>query len=102
MPLPDIPIPINRPKAELSDVRLTPRLCLMSDLGRDLLGTHKRQLQNPISMEAMGQYSGLILYETDLPQTRNDYANLVVAGLRDRAIVYIDSVGNINLCYNYV
>lgn len=48
--------------------------------------------EKPITFEAINQYSGLVLYETDLPDFQIDPTLLKVNGLRDRALVYVDDM----------
>eukprot|EP00057_Strongylocentrotus_purpuratus_P033676 XP_792349.2 PREDICTED: beta-galactosidase [Strongylocentrotus purpuratus] len=46
----------------------------------------------PITMEAMQQYQGFMLYRTKLPQNYATPANLTIEGIRDRGYVIIDQV----------
>lgn len=57
----------------------------------DTAGVASILYENPISFEAINQYSGLVLYETDVPATdKIDPTLLKVNGLRDRALVFLD------------
>lgn len=113
------PLPERAPKMTLSPIQMVGIDTLLSARGRKFLGrphgnsssnpsldfekpeafpeslresidgisiTHK----NPISFEALNQYSGLILYEVDLPPVRIDPTLLKINGLRDRAIILLD------------
>ena len=54
------------------------------------LGTPSKFAEKPFSFEKMNQYSGFILYETNLPVLKRDPAVLKLNQLRDRAYVYVD------------
>lgn len=43
-----------------------------------------------LTFEELNQFSGFVLYETDLPKFTRDPSNLVIEKLRDRAQVYVD------------
>lgn len=90
LPLPDIPLPLALPKMGLGSVTLQPVERLLSNRGRAALGTYVRQANQPMSFEALDQYSGFVLYETKLPKLTSDPSLLIVNGLRDRANVYVD------------
>lgn len=72
-------------------VELKPILNLLSAEGRATLakGTAIQSLK-PKTFEELDQYSGLVLYETQLPTFSLDPALLTVNDLRDRAHVYVD------------
>lgn len=65
---------------------------LFSTTGRDLLSTKSMCAEKPISFEEFGQSSGYLLYEADLPELHIDPAQLMVNGLADRALVYVDDL----------
>lgn len=48
----------------------------------------------PLSLEALDQYSGLVLYEADLPRLRKDPSVLKIDEIHDRAYVYVDRVSS--------
>jgi len=43
-----------------------------------------------LTFEQIDQFSGFVLYETNVPKLSRDPSNLLVTGLRDRALVFID------------
>lgn len=43
-----------------------------------------------LTFEELDQFSGFVLYETNLPKFTRDPNNLVIEKLRDRALIYID------------
>lgn len=91
-------IPVTRaPKLKLPSVQLNPVGYLLSEKGRAHLGrdhfdgtSTKVSSQRPLSFEVMNQFSGFVLYETDLPILELDPTEIVVNNLHDRAMVYID------------
>lgn len=115
------PLPPKETKMSLSPISLTPVDTLLSRNGRRFLGrphgnsssnpsilfepdesievsseeevaTISYKNRKPLTFEAINQYSGLVLYETDLPQLEIDPTLLKINGLRDRALVYIDGI----------
>ncbi|XP_077290508.1 ectoderm-expressed 3 [Arctopsyche grandis] len=90
MPLPDIPIPAVKPKGAYGVMLMNPILALLGPDGRDRLSTKVLVAFNTKTMEGLGQNSGLVLYETTIPSNRPDPSSIIVADLRDRAIVYVD------------
>lgn len=92
MPLPDIPIPAVKPKGAYGAILMNPTLALLGPDGRDRLSTNVLAAFSIKTMEALGQNSGLVLYETTISSKRPDPSSITVADLRDRAIVYIDGV----------
>lgn len=92
------PVPVTRtPKLKLPSVQLNAVGYLLSEKGRTHLGrdhfdgtSTKVMSSRPLSFEAMNQFSGFVLYETDLPILELDPTEIVVNNLHDRALVYID------------
>lgn len=92
------PTPVTRsPKLKLPSVQLNSIGYLLSEKGRKHLardhydGTStKTTSPRPLSFEAMNQFSGFVLYETDLPILELDPTELVINSLHDRAMVYVD------------
>lgn len=92
------PIPVAQtPKLKLQSVQLNPLGYLLSEKGRTHLGrdhfdgtSTTVSSQRPLSFEVMNQFSGFVLYETDLPILELDPTEIVVNNLHDRATVYID------------
>lgn len=90
LPLPDIPLPQPLPKWSMSDpIWLEPIAELLAPRARSLLGTEPKLSHQPnVSFEQLGQYSGYVLYETQLPDRfKADPSVLHVQQLHDRAIV---------------
>ncbi|XP_034100058.2 beta-galactosidase [Drosophila albomicans] len=72
-------------------VELTPALELLSPEGRAALSKGTPVIaEKPKSFEEVDQYSGLLLYETTLPDMDLDPTLLKVEDLRDRAHVFVD------------
>lgn len=90
LPLPNIPVPSPVPKKSYGSVRLTSCCNLLSPEARQRLATGFVQSAKPQSFEALNQYSGLVLYETQLPSFKRDPSILSVPGLADRGYVYVD------------
>lgn len=49
----------------------------------------------PQTFESLQLYSGFMLYETTLPPDFQGYGHLRANAVHDRAIVYVDKVGNV-------
>ncbi|KAH8280149.1 hypothetical protein KR018_011268 [Drosophila ironensis] len=90
LPLPNVPVPGPVPKRTYGTVRLTSCCTLLSQEARQRLSSGFVKSSKPLSFEALGQYSGLVLYETRLPSFKRDPSILNVGGLADRAYVYVD------------
>lgn len=90
LPLPDIPLPQPLPKWSRNDaIWLEPIDELLAPHARSLLGTKPMHSHQPnVSFEQLGQYSGFVLYETQLPDPfQADPSVLQIQQLHDRAIV---------------
>lgn len=74
----------------LHAVDMKPIDSILSEQGRSILGTRPFQTNVLQTFEQLGQFSGFVLYEATLPKLSRDPSNLIVTGLRDRALVYID------------
>lgn len=74
----------------LSAVHMKPIDTILSDHGREALGSRPFQTSKLLTFEELNQFSGFVLYETTLPKLSRDPSNLVVTDLRDRALIYID------------
>lgn len=93
LPLPNIPVPEREPKMRLDPVQLTPQTILLSDTARQLLASTPIISKVPLTFEAINQYSGFVLYETDLPRfLSRDPSLLVIDNLCDRAHIFVDGV----------
>lgn len=92
LPLPDIPVPVESPKMTLPSIELQAKAALLSDASRRYLGTSFTQSFKPKTFEELNQFSGFVLYETELPKLKRDPSVLKIPFLNDRAIVTIDDV----------
>lgn len=92
LPLPDIPVPSRMPKMKLPDLQLYFKTTLLSPIARRELGRLPVYSSKPLSFEEMDQYSGFLLYETDLPTLKVDPSLLAISKLNDRAHVLVDNV----------
>ncbi|KAH8243823.1 hypothetical protein KR032_010419 [Drosophila birchii] len=90
LPLPNVPVPEPVPKRAYGTVRLAGCCTLLSAEARQCLSTGFVQSATPKTFEALGQYSGLVLYETWLPSFKRDPSILNIAGIADRGYVYVD------------
>lgn len=81
-PVPDGPVPQDTPKMGLAPVSLTERAGLWDSLPAPVPGP------TPLAMEALGQDYGYVLYRHHL--TVPARGRLTIAGLRDRAQVFLD------------
>lgn len=78
------------PKMVLPSIRLNPKGYLISEKGKNHLGRKTLSAQRPISFEDLNQFSGFVLYETELPILELDPTELSVERLHDRGLVYVD------------
>lgn len=92
LPLPNIPVPQREPKMSLGTIGIHPANILSSNISRRHMGTIPVHSRSPMTFEALNQYSGLVLYETNLPQFNRDPSRLKIDQLRDRAYIYVDKV----------
>lgn len=83
-------IPPRAPTMTPTAVTLKPVNTIFSPQGRNLLGTRPFISNTLLTFEQLDQFSGFVLYETELPKLTRDPSNLIVTNLRDRALVYID------------
>lgn len=96
LPDPNVTVPAPSPKMVLPEVRLAPSATLLSDIGRRTLGNAPVQSPKPLSFEALNQFSGFVLYETQITNINIDPSNLVVDKLKDRAHIFVDGVSQRN------
>lgn len=76
------------------EVTLHPVNILSSNISRRHMGTAPVHSRSPMTFEALNQYSGLILYEANLPVFARDPSILKIDKIRDRAYVYVDKVSS--------
>lgn len=91
--LPNISVPARAPKLNLGTICLAPKCLLLSQMARQHLGRLPIKSQYPLTFEAIDQYSGFVLYETNLPRLRQGI--LSIPKLGDRAIVLVDNVSDL-------
>lgn len=65
---------------------------LLSPEFRSQLASKTLSSEVTLSFEEFGQFSGYLLYETELPTFSIDPVQLTVNGLADRALVYVDDL----------
>lgn len=92
LPLPNISIPVETPKMKLPTVELHAKTTLLSADSRRFLGNPLIKSKKPKTFEELQQFSGFVLYETELPKLKKDPSVLEIPTLHDRAIVSIDNV----------
>lgn len=74
----------------LEGFALQPKVNLLSADVRKTLGSEPKVFGLPPTFEELSQNSGLVLYETTIPEFTRDPSKLTIPDLRDRAYVYID------------
>lgn len=92
LPLPNITIPLKTPKMKIPTIEVHPKTALLSSVGRQFLGSKVIQSEKPLTFEEINQFSGFVLYETELPTFKMDPSVLTIPTLHDRAVVTIDNV----------
>lgn len=93
VPLPNMSVPKRAPKLSLPPVQLLPKAALLSPIARQKLGNLMNEtFKTPVTFERIDQYSGFILYETQLPNFRKDPTILSAPNIKDRAHVFVDNV----------
>ncbi|XP_050100366.1 beta-galactosidase-like isoform X1 [Anopheles aquasalis] len=91
LPLAIMPVPEASPKMVLESIQLTTIGSILSESGRQLLGTNPANPSRKLlTFEEINQNSGFVLYETTLPKLTRDPSLLTINGLHDRAQVYLD------------
>lgn len=92
LPLPNISVPFRAHKMKLPAVHLFAKFGLLSSIARRKLGhASNKTFSTPPTFEQLDQYSGFVLYETILPNYRND-PSILTADVKDRAHVFVDDV----------
>ncbi|XP_039950885.1 beta-galactosidase [Bactrocera tryoni] len=82
---------IETQRLAYGNVTLKPVTNLLSEVGRTTLAKGEPLLaEKPLTFENLDQYSGLVLYETELPHLEIDPTVLTVNELHDRAFVFVD------------
>lgn len=102
MELPKLKLPIKEPKMLLKNVTLTKITNLFSQESRNILGSKPIKSRMPLTFESINQYSGLVLYETELPILHRNPSELKINELHDRAYVYVEKglIGILSRNYN--
>lgn len=83
-------IPAKQLTMSLRAVDLRAVNSILSQQGRNALGSRPFISNRLMTFEELNQNSGFVLYETALPTLTRDPSRLEVNNLRDRALVYID------------
>lgn len=92
LPLPNISIPLKSPKMKIPTIEVHAKTALLSAASRQTLGREMITSVKPLTFEELNQFSGFVLYETELPTFKLDPSILTIPKLHDRAIVTIDNV----------
>lgn len=90
--MPPLSLPNPSKKVKYPSINVTAVNTIISNEGRQYLASAAVDAGGRLkTFEELDQFSGFVLYETNLPKTfSRDPANLVVDKLRDRALIYID------------
>ncbi len=72
----------------INDVKFTRKTDLIDNVSN--LTDNVRKSGNPLTMETMNQNYGFIMYSTDAVYTDDSERLLIINGLKDRALVFID------------
>lgn len=86
----ELPIIEKKAFGSLSPIEVSAVGTILSAEGREYLGARSIKSERLLTFEELDQFSGFVLYETTLPKLTRDPSNLVISGLRDRALIYID------------
>lgn len=79
----------------LPSVVLKPVDSLLNKMLLSAIGSPAINARDPLTFEAMNQYSGLVLYEAVLPSgLKTDPIKLTVENIHDKGYVYVDTVRN--------
>lgn len=73
-------------------ITMRPMGSILSESGREILGTNSTISDHLMTFEEFDQFSGFLLFEAKLPQFTRDPSKLVIEDLRDRAYVFVDDV----------
>lgn len=92
LPLPNISVPLKSPKMQIPPIELKAKAALLSSTSRQFLGCEMIMSAKPLTFEEINQFSGFVLYETELPKLKKDPSVLTISTLHDRAVVSIDNV----------
>lgn len=92
LPLPNLQVPSKTPRMCIPDIQLQPKTTLLSTKSRQFLGNKMVSSLETMTFEELNQFSGFVLYETNLPDKIKDPSLLTIPTLNDRATVYIDNV----------
>ncbi|EDS39079.1 beta-galactosidase [Culex quinquefasciatus] len=88
-PMPNVPIPSPARKMSLPSVVLKPVDSLLNKMLLSAIGSPAINARDPLTFEAMNQYSGLVLYEAVLPTgLKTDPIKLTVENIHDKGYVY--------------
>lgn len=90
LPLPDIPLPVVKPKMSINGIKLK----YMSNIFEftSEYGSKSIQSKDPLSFEVLNQPNGFVLYSTVINFKPTDPVKLSIPGLKDRALVFVDQI----------
>lgn len=100
--LPNIPVPEKTKTIKLESVKLSFQATILSDESRTHLGNTPMVSQKPLTFEELDQYSGFVLYETNLSKFSLDPSVLKIPVLHDRAHIFMNDVGPSNQKIKFV
>lgn len=83
-------IPESTRKYAYNPVSMKPIGNLFSKRAQQHFVNKQTASEHPLTFEEFGQFSGFLLYETDLPKFEVDPSVLTVDALADRALIYVD------------
>lgn len=93
--LPNISVPEKEPKMSLPAVKLIPINSILSNACRRFIGSTAINSSKPLTFEALNQFSGLVLYESQLPEYSKDNAEngtINISTIRDSAHILVEDV----------
>lgn len=102
LPLPNISVPIKLPKMKLPTIEVHAKIPLLSSASRNILGSPVNTFEKPPTFEQLNQFSGFVLYETQISALKLDPSILTIPNLHDRAIVTIDNVSHFVLLWRMI
>lgn len=86
--------PEKAKRIKLPSIEIQFKSTVLGQKSRELLGTPPISSVKPKTFEELDQYSGFVLYETQLPKTTFDPSVLTIPVLHDRAIVLVNNVNS--------
>lgn len=90
--------PEKTKRVKLPSVELKLKSTILSEKSRQMLATTAIESMKPKTFEELDQYSGFVLYETQLPKTSFDPSVLTIPVLHDRAHILVNNVWAYSTC----